>query len=199
MAALDKFDAIATSEELRLTEMELVVALYGKMCCLAAAGQVDSAKAALRSAVDAGLDYDLAASMAEYRRDENDIPLSDYSGMVKLEASTQMRRLLASFAVQIAKQNEAARQKVLKEEQRRMAEQSSPESSEQDRQIQAAKLEQLLRSSPAEDSFNLSGEPMMLDTSAGAIAKRVGILVVLGVLLFPVLFYGGLQLAFPKY
>ena len=196
MAALDKFDAIATNEKLKLTQIELLAALYGKMCCLAAAGQVDSAKAALRNAVEAGLDYEVAIAKGEFPQDVNDIFVSDYTDMVKLEASTQMRRLLSSFAVQIAKQQEQALKKELQDEARLAEEASQP--SEEDRERTAARLEQLLQSSPSEDSFNLSGEPMMLDTSTGAIVKRVSILVFLAIILFPILYFGGLQLVFPK-
>ena len=195
MAALDKYDVILAAGPQALSQPELLAALYGRLCCLAAAGQVDSAKAALRSAFDAGLDYERA--LAESER-------SAGGAAVRLEGSTQMRRLLSAFAAQLASQREQAMARRLREEAAagaRAEGAGGEEEAERERLRRAARLEELMGSAPARDAggtTNLGGEKMTLDTSPGAIARRVAGLLALGVVLFPVVFYLGLRLAFPE-
>ena len=158
-----------------------------------------------------GLDYEAAVA----GRDE-------YEGVVRLEGSTQMRRMLSAFATQLSKQRqEEMRRKmrqVAQEEAMRMraAESSadvagagSEDEMEDEKRMRAERLQRLLDATPSsramggmagggKESRNLGGELMTLDTSPRAIATRVTTIVLLGIVLFPVLFYLGLQLAFPR-
>lgn len=219
MTALELFDAVLVSKrepgQKAPSETQIMNARFGKLCCLAAAGQVDSAKAALRSAMENGLDYEAAVDGR-----------GDYEGVVRLEGSTQMRRMLSAFAAQLTKQRQEEIRRKMRQEAQEEAMRAAAESSadaagarsredemEEERKMRAERLQRLLDATPSsramggvagggtakgKESRNLGGELMTLDTSPRAIATRVTTIVVLGIVLFPVLFYLGLQLAFPR-
>jgi len=155
--------------------------LYGMVAVHASFGDVELAQMALRDAVAAGVDWEEA--------------LKDPS-LPQIQSSPQIIIQLSRFNKQLQRtmDNRAEERAAAVKAAARAQRSAGGSTSRVPASISDADLSRLLGGS-ADDK---SGEGPAIDTSPAAIAKRVTIVVIAGIILGVGLFYAGLEYMFPK-
>ncbi|CAG9467882.1 unnamed protein product [Pedinophyceae sp. YPF-701] len=187
MGAIRMYDEVI---EAGPTPEQVQEALYSATCCHASFGDIELAKMTLRDAVAAGLDFEAAVKNEEW---------------VPLIASTQCKIQLRNFSKAVAKQTRAGagpatdEQKAMQKSQgitpKRQAPAYKPSLSG-DASLQDRLRDANERGDVSELLATDMGEG--LDTSLGAIARRVAILLLVLTVSGVVMWYAGLALLFPQ-
>jgi len=168
----DKLGALKLFEDVMLenpTVKQKQAALYGSTAVHSAFGDVELAQMTLREAIREGLDFDQALEDPE---------------LVEIQTSQQILIQLKRFNQQAIKAQQVTAARSQWSKAQAAARPTSSKASELDLQA--------VLGTPQKDGLEI-------DASPAAIAKRVALLLVVGVLLGTALFFLGLETMFPRY